>query len=173
MKVQRNVRMVKTKCQNCDKMFEFERVFGTNVGGRRANGGLTWVYLSALWQWLLRNGITNILLIWIQTEHLQRQYKDHTVTNGESQRFFFKATSFWAGLQRFLNSATNQVCDLPSCKRKMSRGTRREISRTVLWARSCKKKKERWSLKRNVAAGEQMWEWSRRSEHDCSIETES
>lgn len=53
--------------------------------------------------------------------------------------FFFKATSFGAGLQRFVNSATNQVCELPSCKRKMSRGTRREISRTVLWARSCKK----------------------------------
>lgn len=71
--------------------------------------------------------------------------------------FFLKATSFWAGLQRFVNSATNQVCELPSCKRKMSRGTRREISRTVLWARSCKKEDTEMKFKkRNVAAGEQM-----------------
>lgn len=53
---------------------------------------------------------------------------------------FIKATSSCAGLQWFLNSATNQICELPSCKRKMSRGTRREISRTVLRACSCKRR---------------------------------
>lgn len=51
---------------------------------------------------------------------------------------------FWTGLQI-------KFCELPSCKRKMSRGTRREISRTVLWARSCKEKTQRWKLKRECS----------------------
>lgn len=84
-------------------------------------------------------------------------------SHGDKRRnpLVIKPTSFeqCVGLRCFISLAENRVCELPSCKRKMSRGTGREISRAVLWACSCKQRHrdEIWK----VAAGKQKWQMNK------------